>query len=158
MTLRLAVAALSLVAASTGALAEPIIPIPGVDRPDRARQNYILKCQGCHGAEASGDLSLTPPMAGMVSQFLSVPGGRNYLARVPGVATAPIDDAALAELLNWTLFRFDAAHVPAGFQPYSAQEMAGLRKAPLRTEAAAQRRALIDLLDKRISNSRPTGK
>ncbi len=129
-------------------------PIPGVAHPERARQNYILKCQGCHGPNAYGDSSLTPPMAGMVSRFLAVPGGRDYLARVPGVATAPVSDAELAELLNWTLYRFDAAHVPLGFRPYRAAEMARLRKSPLRTEAAAVRQSLLMT----FGNGNATGK
>lgn len=145
--------ALALVAMPMVASAEPSA-MPGVERPERARQNYILKCQGCHGSEAHGDRSLTPPMAGMVSRFLAVPGGRDYLARVPGVATAPVGDAELAELLNWTLYRFDAAHVPAGFQPYRASELARLRKSPLRTEAAAMRQSLVD----DIFKGRATGK
>lgn len=145
--------ALALVVLPVAANAAPAA-LPGVERPERARQNYILKCQGCHGAEAQGDRSLTPPMAGIVAQFLAVPGGRNYLARVPGVATAPVGDAELAELLNWTLYRFDAAHVPAGFRPYRAGEIAQMRKSPLRTEAAATRRSLIDDMGK----IRATGK
>ena len=151
--LALVLVALPLWAVAAGVSGQPVA-IPGVERPERARQNYILKCQGCHGAEARGDLSQTPPMAGMVSQFLSVPGGRDYLARVPGVATAPVGNAELAELLNWTLLRFDAAHIPTGFKPYEASEMARLRKSPLRTDAAAVRRTLIE----NISNSRATGK
>ncbi len=122
--------------------------IPGVERPERARQNYILKCQGCHGPTAQGNRSNTPPMADMVARFLAVPGGRAFLGRVPGVATAAVADAELAELLNWTLYRFDAAHVPPGFKPYGAAEIGKLRKAPLRTDAASTRRVLVDDISK----------
>src|SRR5215468_8121398 len=59
------------------------------------------------------------------------PGGRDYLARVPGVAQAPLDDAALAAVLNWLLEHFDHGHVPPGFAPYSADEVGQLRKQPL---------------------------
>lgn len=153
MKLAPALGLMALTALPLAAAAAPAA-MPGVERPERARQNYILKCQGCHGAEAHGDLSLTPPMAGMVARFLAVPGGRDYLARVPGVATAPVGDAELAELLNWTLYRFDAANVPPGFRPYQAAEMARLRKTPLRTDAAAARRSLVDEMTK----GQPTGK
>jgi hypothetical protein len=88
-------------------------------------------------------------MTGIVARFLEIPGGREYLARVPGVATAALTDAQLAELLNWTLYRFDAAHVPAGFKPYTAAEMGALRRHPLRTEAKAVRAALMTELDRR---------
>lgn len=78
-----------------------------------------------------------------VARFLAVPGGRKYLARVPGVAQAPLDDAALAGVLNWMLDRFDRAHVPAGFAPCSAQEVGRLRTQPL-LDAEAVRRRLVE--------------
>jgi len=82
-----------------------------------------------------------------VAKFLHVPGGREYLGRVPGVATAPISDAELADLLNWTLYRFDGAHVPADFKPYSASEIGKLRKVPLRTDAPAMRAELVEKIN-----------
>jgi hypothetical protein len=79
----------------------------------------------------------------MVARFTNVPGGREYLARVPGVATAPVADAELAELLNWILWRFDGAHLSPAFKPFTAEEVAALRRRPLRTEAAQVRAALV---------------
>lgn len=129
-------------AASTAALAGT----PGVAQPDRARQHWMLQCQGCHQPDAIGSRGSTPPLAGSVARFLGVPGGREYLARVPGVATAALDDSNLAELLNWTLYRFDPAHVPDGFKPYTAQEIGRWRKIPLRTEAGSTRKSLVALM------------
>lgn len=143
MRFGLALALLMLPVSAVAAESPPAGMIAGVERPERARQNYILKCQGCHGPEAQGNRSDTPPMADMVARFLAVPGGREFLGRVPGVATAAVSDAELAELLNWTLYRFDAAHVPPGFKPYGTSEIGQLRKTPLRTETAAMRRALV---------------
>lgn len=117
---------------------------PGVGDEARAHQNWVLQCQGCHRAGATGTIDSTPPLAGFVARFLSVPGGREYLARVPGVATAPISDRDLAELLNWTLYRYDSAHVPAGFIPYTTEEVGQWRRKPLRTEASSVRRSLVD--------------
>ncbi len=116
---------------------------PGVARPDRARIDYMLKCQGCHRPDGNGDLASTPPLAGEVAKFLTVPGGREFLGRVPGVASVDLSDQRLAEVLNWTLYRFDAGHVPADFKPYTAAEIAGLRKAPLRIDRANTRARLI---------------
>lgn len=142
------VAALALLAAgaaATGGLAAGIA-MPGVEKPARAHQNWILKCQGCHRADASGTPQTTPAMAGIIGTFLKTPEGRDYLARVPGVASAALPDAELAELLNWTLLRFDAAHVPKDFKPYTTKEVGRLRSRPLRTEAAAVRaRILADI-------------
>lgn len=152
--LALALLMLPVSAAAAGAGGHPVAAIPGVERPERARQNYILKCQGCHGPKAQGNSSNTPPMADMIARFLAVPGGREFLGRVPGVATAAVSDAELAELLNWTLYRFDAAHLPPGFKPYGAAEIGKLRKSPLRTEAASTRRVLVD----DIFKGQPAGK
>lgn len=131
---------------ASGAAAEAVVAVPGVANVARARQNWILKCQGCHRPDATGDARTTPVMAGAVSRFLAVDEGRAYLARVPGVATAALSDAELAELLNWLLVRFDPAHVPRDFKPYSEQEVGALRRKPLRTEAAAMRAAILAVL------------
>ncbi|MFD0849878.1 cytochrome C [Sphingosinicella xenopeptidilytica] len=138
----LALAALAGVAGA-GLAAQGVTRETGVSNPALARQNWILKCQGCHRPDATGTAQTTPAMAGVVAKFLHVPGGREYLGRVPGVATAPVGDAELADLLNWTLYRFDGAHVPADFKPYTAAEVGKLRRAPLRTEAPVVRAALM---------------
>ena len=92
---------------------------------------FALNCQGCHRADGTGTPGSVPPLADAVARFLAVPGGREYLVQVPGVAQAPLDDATLAAVVNWMLTRFDAAHVPKDFQPYTADEMGRLRKSPL---------------------------
>ena len=118
-------------------------PLPGVIDPQQAHIDYMLKCQGCHRPDGSGDDVSNPPMNGKVARFLSVSGGRQFLGQVPGVATVDLDDARLANLLNWTLYRFDRDNIPADFKPYSAEEMAHLRKTPLRTERLSARDALV---------------
>lgn len=140
-------AATALILAAGAAVAPPVSgslePMPGVPNPARARQNWILACQGCHRADATGTPQTTPAMAGFVARFLHAPGGREYLGRVPGVATAALSDEALAEVLNWSLLRFDPAHIPGDFTPYTSAEMGRLRLKPLRTEAAAVRAGLV---------------
>jgi mono/diheme cytochrome c family protein len=116
--------------------------MPGVSQPKRAKVDYILKCQGCHQPDGSGNAVNTPPLQGEVAKFLAVPGGREFLGRVPGVASTDLDDARLAEVLNYTLYRFDPGHIPAGFKPYTAAELAALRKSPLRLDRLAVRAEL----------------
>jgi hypothetical protein len=123
---------------------------PGVPHQQRAKIDYILKCQGCHRPDGTGDMASAPPLAGEVSKFLGVPGGREFLGRVPGVASVDLNDERLAEVLNYTLYRFDAAHVPADFKPYTAAEIAVLRKAPLRLDRAETRAALIARLGAKL--------
>jgi cytochrome c553 len=115
----------------------------GVENPQRAWQNWTLNCQGCHRFDGSGSDATAPGIAGTVSKFLLVPGGREYLIRVPGVATSPLSDQDLAEVMNWMLWRFDKEHMPASFLPYTAAEIAPLRARPLRLEASKTRSALL---------------
>ena len=109
----------------------------------RAWQNWTLNCQGCHRFDGSGSDATAPGIAGTVAKFLRAPGGREYLIRVPGVATSPLSDADLAEVMNWMLWRFDREHLPASFQPYTAAEIAPLRARPLRLEASQMRSSLL---------------
>ena len=129
---------------TVAAAAEPGAPAPaGVSRPELAWQHWVLDCQGCHRADATGSAATAPGLAGQVAKFTRVPGGREYLGRVPGVATAPLSDADLAELLNWLLWRFDEAHLSDRFRPYTAAEVGALRRQPLRTEASQVRAKLV---------------
>lgn len=112
-----------------------------------ARQDWFLNCQGCHKPDASGTADV-PRMAGEVARFLHVPGGRDYLIRVPGVAHAPLSDQRLASLVNWMLAVFDGGHVPEDFQPYESAEVGALRQRPFISEAADKRAELIELLDR----------
>ncbi len=119
----------------------------GVDNPQRAWQHWTLNCQGCHRPDGTGSAGTAPSLAGTVSRFLSVPGGREYLGRVPGVATSGLSNADLAEVMNWMLWRFDKEHLPANFQAFTAAEIGQLRGAPLRLEASQMRAELLKKAD-----------
>jgi cytochrome c553 len=121
--------------------------IAGVENPQRAWQHWTLNCQGCHRPDGTGSAGTAPSIAGTVARFLSVPGGREYLGRVPGVATSALSDADLSEVMNWMLWRFDKEHIPANFQPYTAQELGQLRRSPLRLEASQLRAELLKKAD-----------
>jgi len=121
--------------------------IPGVANAAQARIDYMLKCQGCHQPDGSGNMANTPPLKDEVARFLHVEGGREFLGRVPGVASTDLADDRLAQLLNWTIYRFDAGNVPRGFKPYAAREIAQLRHAPLRLERAETRARLVSLMN-----------
>lgn len=116
----------------------------GVANVAQARVDYMLKCQGCHRPDGSGDDRSNPPMKNMVARFLAVPGGREFLARVPGVSTVDLDDTRLANLVNWTLYTFDPEHMPADFRPYTPDEIGQLRRNPLRLERAGMRARLVE--------------
>ena len=48
--------------------------------------DYLLQCRGCHGPDGAGAPGAAPSFRGQVGRFLAVPGGREYLIRVPGTA------------------------------------------------------------------------
>ena len=123
-----------------GAEADPVMA--GVENPARARVNYMLNCQGCHGPTGAGMANGTVPnMNGYLARYLHVEGGREYLVQVPGSANAGVTPAALAEVLNWMLATMDATHLPSDFVPYASDEVEALRSRPLR-EVVATRAAL----------------
>jgi hypothetical protein len=93
--------------------------------------DYALNCQGCHLNDGSGTPGSVPALAGSVGRFMRVQGGREYLVQVPGVSTSPLDDAALAAVLNWMLERFGPPQLPEKYAAYTAAEVGALRQKPL---------------------------
>src|ERR1700681_4105254 len=145
---RFIVRSLLLLAAALSVRAETSAPAPpGVANPQRAWQNWTLNCQGCHRPDGSGSAGTAPSLAGTVSKFLTVPGGREYLGRVPGEATSALPSADLAELMNLIFWRFDKEHLPADFVPFTAGEIERLRAQPLRLEASQMRSDLLKEAD-----------
>ena len=104
--------------------------------------DYVVHCQGCHLADGSATPGRVPALAGSVGRLAGVAEGRAYLVRVPGAANAPLSDAALAELLNWVVARFDPEGLPPDFAPYTGEEVARLRRPPLTDVVSARQRVL----------------
>jgi len=127
-----------------------LLPMPGLaDAGYTGRTNYVLHCQGCHGADGVGGTPRdVPPLAGSVGWFLRVPGGRAYLAQVPGAANAPIDDAALARVLNYVVETWSADEAGPDFQPYDAAEVASVRNR--QPDVVALRAELVEALRQRF--------
>ena len=122
-------------------------PYPGVENMQRAEVNYMLNCQGCHGPTGAGtDDGSVPVMTDFVAKFLNVDGGREFLVQVPGSANAALTDERLAEVMNWMLFRVSPDQVPAGFSPYTTQEVGALRKSPL-SDVEAVRENLVEQIE-----------
>lgn len=106
------------------------------------RIDYMLQCQGCHLADGGGKPGAVPALRGSVGRFLAAPGGREFLVRVPGSSQSPLSDARLAAVLNWVLEHFDPGHLPPDFTPFTADEVARVRRPPL-TDVESARRALL---------------
>lgn len=112
---------------------------------ESAAVQYMLECQGCHLADGSGSPGAVPDLRGSVGRFLGVPGGRAYLAQVPGSAQSALSDADLAAVLNWMVRRFGPESAARRLEPYTAAEVARHRASPL-VEVEARRAELIRLL------------
>ncbi len=109
---------------------------------------WMLNCQGCHRSDGGATADQVPALRGTVARFLTVPGGREYLIRVPGVSMAPLNDESVAALTNWMLHEFDRENVPADFERYTAEEVGRLRKTPYSSEAGAIRAGLVKAIER----------
>jgi len=92
------------------------------------RINYLLNCSGCHLPSGEGAPPNVPTMHDELGRMMSVPEMRTYLVRVPGSAHSSLSDAELTEVVNWMLQEFNAATLPADFEPLSTEEVAAARK------------------------------
>lgn len=92
------------------------------------RSDYLLHCAGCHRPDGTGLPPDVPSLAGPLGPLVAAPGGRDYLARVPGAAQAPLSDEALAAVLNWVILEFNADSVPPDFVPLSGKEVGASRR------------------------------
>ncbi len=123
---------IALVTFSTTARADTITP----------EEHYVMHCQGCHRADGQGLPSVVPGFGAQLAQILQTAGGRDYLIRVPGVSMAPIDDAQLADVLNWVLGRYLKSDLPTTYPRFTAQEVASIRRPPLNRPLLERQRLL----------------
>ncbi len=107
-------------------LAMGLMPVAAAD-DQRASINYTLHCQGCHLPDALGYADQVPRMKNFVGFFLHSNEGREFVIRVPGVATSSLPDDELTEMMNWLLLTYSAEQLPQPFDPFSAEEVAVLR-------------------------------
>lgn len=125
------------------------VPGRGSDRIQEiagAAQDYSRNCQGCHGADGAGIPNAVPRLRNFIGYFAHLPEGRTYLIRVPGVAQAPLDDTRLAAVVNWMLIAYSRDQLPPGFQPFTADEVGGLR-ADVLTAVTQERARLVSRLE-----------
>lgn len=127
----------SSVAAGVGFVAMFATAVAAAGDDETERFDYVLNCAGCHLGDGSG--SATVPKLTELAPILDVEGGRAYLARVPGVAQAPLSDDRLARLLNWVIENMSGLVLAV---PYSAEEVGLLRADPLRAPEKERERLL----------------
>ena len=86
--------------------------------------DYLLHCGGCHLEDGAGDPPMIPDLRQNLDYLSSFPEGRAYIAQVPGSSQAPLNDRALAEVLNWMFERF---YPSKPLRLYSPEEITGYR-------------------------------
>ena len=124
------------------------LPLSAAGADEDVRSNYLLACRGCHLADGSGVPPEVPSLQNTLSQFAASPEGRNYLVRVPGASQSRLNDAQLAEVINWVLTEFNADTLPNDFQPFTATEVTSARKQiladPVKLRSSLAERSAIE--------------
>lgn len=92
-----------------------------------ARVDYLLHCSGCHLPDGSGVPPDIPSLRGDPGKIAALPQGRDYLIRVPGVSHALLDNADLAEVINYMLTEFNRDLLPANFKRFTETEVTEAR-------------------------------
>lgn len=111
-----------------------------------AQADYLLYCGGCHGIDGRSVDQLVPTLRDQVGAFRCSPEGRDYVARLPNIAFAPLDDERLSALLNY-VFTMDSHSYRRAEAPYTPALVASLRRRPLvGAPLSAPRRALVEKL------------
>ena len=105
------------------------------------RVSYALRCSGCHamtgeGAPAAG----IPTFLDSVGHIARSEMGRTYMMHVPGVVSAGLGDAGIAEVMNYVLDAWGD-----GAPPFTAEEVTR-RRAVAVGDIVAYRRALAAAL------------
>lgn len=119
----------------------------GVANDARAKYNYQLFCSGCH-SPVGGGANGVPQIKGFIGNFLNSDAGREYLIRVPGSANSTLNDNQLAEVLNWIIHEFAGDSQPQQFTPYTAAEVARLRREPLFEVIEYRKKLIAELMAK----------
>lgn len=119
-----------------------------VTRLNEVQSAYLQFCGGCHGIQGTSAPREVPSLRGQVGSFMCTPEGRAYLVRLPNVALAPISDQMLSDVMNFVVFDLGGSnsHAPntmRGVAPFTAAEVAQLRKQPLTDTGLAAYRARV---------------
>lgn len=130
-----------------------------------APEVFAAKCAVCHMANAQGTPGFVPPLTETLGYYAESAEGRALLARIVtygmvGPITVggrsyagsmavvqPLTDQEAADALNHVLSRHNQRSLPAGFQPFSPDEIRQLRAekaTPVKVHAARQ--ALVERL------------
>lgn len=109
-----------------------------------AKSDYVENCGGCHGIQGTSAPANIPVLRDRIGYFMCTPEARAYLIRLPNVAHSKLtDNAQLAELVNFTVFGFGGASVPAGAKRFTAEEVTRERQHALSSASLKKTRAAL---------------
>jgi hypothetical protein len=127
-------------AAGVTAIASPAAPL--LTSLNDVQSTYLERCGGCHGIQGWSAPTEVPSLRGQVGYFLCMPAGRAYLIRLPSVASSPLSDRELADLMNFVVFDLGgAAGAQREYGRFTAAEVGALRTRPLKDVALTSYRA-----------------
>jgi hypothetical protein len=105
---------------------------------------YLQRCGGCHGIQGISNPTVVPTLRGQVGQFLCTQEGREYLLRLPSIATSPLSDQQVADLMNFVVFSLGGAQADAVRAPlFGSGEVHELRRKPLNEVALVKYRSSV---------------
>ncbi|MEZ5490218.1 MAG: cytochrome c [Gammaproteobacteria bacterium] len=104
---------------------------------------YLLHCAGCHLENGAGDPPDIPDLREELGLLLTVPEGRHYALRVPGVTDAQVSDEQMAALMTWLVNRLYPEK--EGFEPFTAAEVIAGRENRLSDPVRYRNELLIEL-------------
>lgn len=97
--------------------------------------SYALHCSGCHtmGGEGAPEAGI-PTFVDSVGNIARSEQGRTYMMHVPGVISAGLSDAGIAEVMNYILDAWGE-----GAPHFSAEEVTSRRAIPVEDVIAYRR-------------------
>jgi len=107
---------------------------------DRARDDYLLHCMGCHAENGKGMKGSVPSFPDDLGRLLSSPQGRAFIQRVPGVTMSVLPSDRLAAVLNWLVAEYVDPSVASHIAPFTAEEIERMRHQPPLMDVAGARR------------------
>lgn len=130
---------------AAGLLTVLLTPLRATAGPVQARDLFV-RCAACHLEDGAGVPGSFPPLAARLGPLIATPIGRDYLVLVlqtglmgnlqidgsqyRGVMPAQgpaLGDEGVAAVLNYVLKQFNEKTLPAGWRPFSANEVSRIK-------------------------------
>ena len=109
---------------------------------DQGHRDYILRCAGCHGMEGKGtEVGGVPAFPDSIGAIAGFDAGRTYILHVPGVQSASLDEAAIAEVMNYVLRNWSDGTA----EPFTEAEVQARQDRRVPDIVAARRDIVLEL-------------